>query len=104
MVVALALDAAGFDRQAIVGDYVASSERIEAITQRLRGSPTYSAELAGVDPARLAPVSNTIERFFHFVEAGWGSSSEWLAAQGLAPGDLKRLQERLSSGAAAAAA
>jgi protein-tyrosine phosphatase len=104
VVVALALDAAGFDRQAIVGDYVASSERIEAITERLRGSPTYSTELAGVDPAQLAPVSNTIERFFHFVEAGWGSSSEWLAAQGLEPADLKRLQERLSSGAAAAAA
>jgi hypothetical protein len=41
VVVALALDAAGIERAAIVADYVATAERIEAIIARLVSSPTY---------------------------------------------------------------
>ena len=50
VVVALALDAAGVDRRTIVGDYLATAQRIDAIMARLVGSPTYRSELEGHDP------------------------------------------------------
>lgn len=104
VIVALALDAAGVDRAAIVADYVASSERIEAIMQRLRGSATYRAELEGQEPARLAPVATTMERFFELLDEHFGGSAAWLSAEGLEPADLERLRARLSSAGAAVSA
>ena len=52
VMVALALDAAGVDRERIVGDYLATAERIEAILARLVSSSTYRAELEGHDARR----------------------------------------------------
>ena len=45
VVVALALDAVGVERDAIVADYLASGDRIEEIMARLVSSSTYRAEL-----------------------------------------------------------
>jgi protein-tyrosine phosphatase len=56
VVVALALDAAGVDRDTIVGDYLATRERIDAIIARLVSSSTYRAELEGHDAQKYAPV------------------------------------------------
>jgi protein-tyrosine phosphatase len=56
VVVALALDAAGIDRPAILSDYLATGERIDAILARLVSSPTYRKELEGHDPRKHAPV------------------------------------------------
>ncbi|HTX30594.1 MAG TPA: tyrosine-protein phosphatase [Solirubrobacteraceae bacterium] len=104
VVVAVALDAAGFDRRVIVADYMASAERIEAITERLRGSSTYRAELEGIDASQLAPVPETMERFFGFIDTGWGGSAAWLAAEGFTAQDLERLRRRLRAADAAEAA
>ena len=104
VVVALALDAAGVTRPAIVADYAASRERIEAILKRLRSSATYRAELAGQDPARSAPVAATMERFLQFLDERFGGAAAWLSARGLEPSDLDRLRTRVVGGAAAAVA
>ncbi len=56
LVVALALDAAGIDRETILADYLATGERIDAILARLVSSPTYRAELEGHEARRHAPV------------------------------------------------
>ena len=45
VVVALALDASGVEREVIVADYLATEERIHAIFDRLLSSPTYREEL-----------------------------------------------------------
>lgn len=103
VVVALALDAAGIDRRAVVADYLASRERIEAIMERLLSSSTYRAELEGQDPAKLAPLPGTMDRLLELVDQRFGGSAEWLLANGLERGDLRRLRSRVSSGAAAAA-
>ena len=47
VVVALALSAAGVSREAIVADYVATGDRLEAVLARLLASPTYAADLDG---------------------------------------------------------
>jgi protein tyrosine/serine phosphatase len=96
VVVALALDAAGIDRGAIVDDYLASRERIEEIMARLVRSPTYRAELDGQDPHQLAPSRGTMERFLQIVDERLGGSVAWLGANGLEPADLERLRRRLT--------
>ena len=96
VVVALALDAVGADRAAIVGDYLASAERIEAIVARLMSSSTYRAELEGTDVRRQAPVPGTLERMLELVDRSFGGSAAWLSAHGLVEDDLERLRARLA--------
>lgn len=95
-VVALALDAAGVSRELIVADYMASAARIGQIIERLRGSETYRAELAGHDPQAHAPLPGTIERVLDLVETRFGGSAAWLMAQGLELPELERLRLRLA--------
>ena len=45
--VALALSVVDADRQAIIDDYAASSERVEGVITRLMSSPTYADNLEG---------------------------------------------------------
>lgn len=96
VVVAVALDAAGVDRETIVSDYLATDQRIEAIMDRLVSSPTYRAELEGHDPRRHAPVPGTMERVFELVDERFGGTAEYLRERGLDYGDLERLGQRLA--------
>ena len=96
VVVALALDAAGVDRDTIVGDYLASAERIDAIVARLVRSPTYGPGLGGRDPQEHAPVPGTMERFLELIDVRLGGSVSWLSAHGLSDVDLERLEHRLA--------
>jgi protein-tyrosine phosphatase len=95
VVVALALDAAGVDRQAIVGDYLATAQRIDAIMARLVSSPTYRSELQGHDPRTHAPIPGTLERLFELLDERFGGSTAWLSANGLSDAELDRLCHRM---------
>jgi protein tyrosine/serine phosphatase len=97
VLVALALDAAGMDREAIVADYLATGQRIDAIVARLVSSSTYRAELEGHDPQQHAPTVGTMERVLQLVDERFGGSAAWLAAHGLSKPDLERLRRRLGS-------
>lgn len=96
VVVALALDAAGVDRDEIVSDYLATAERIDAIMARLVSSPTYRSELEGHDPRSHAPIPGTMERVFELVDERFGGSAAWLSAQGLSDEELGRLRHRMA--------
>jgi hypothetical protein len=98
VVVALALDAAKVDRHAIVADYLATGQRIDAIIARLRDSPTYRSELDGHDPRTHAPAPGTIERVLGLVDERFSGSAAWLSAHGLGDAELKRLRQRVTSG------
>jgi hypothetical protein len=95
VVVALALDAAGVDREAIVSDYLASAERIFPIMARLVGSETYRSELEGRDPRAHAPLPGTMERVLELVDDAFGGSTQWLSSHGLTDADLRRLRSRI---------
>jgi protein-tyrosine phosphatase len=97
VVVAVALDAAGADRDAIVADYVATEQRIHAIFDRLLSSPTYRDELKDTYPATHAPVPGTMERVLALLDEGFGGSAAWLTAHGLADTDLARLRRRVAA-------
>ena len=95
VVVALALDAAGVDRDMIIADYLASAERIDAIVARLLSSPLYRDELQGHDPRQHAPVRGTMERVLELIDERHGGSAAWLVANGLDDRDLQALRHRL---------
>jgi protein tyrosine/serine phosphatase len=96
VVVALALDAVGVDRDLIVADYLATGARIDAILARLMTSPTYSPGLEKRDVGALAPEPETMERVLELVHDRFGGSAAWLCAHGLGDADLERLRHRLA--------
>ena len=102
LVIALALDAAGVRREAIVADYAATSERIGAIVARLAASPTYVRDMVTDDPTRHAPRPESMARILQLLDERHGSPAGWLAEHGLEDDALNALRERLTTGAAAA--
>ena len=82
-VVALALTLAGVERDAVVADYAASSERVEGVVARLLASPTYEENLRGrpieshlSHPEAMTTLLDHIEQHYGGVEAlltrmGW---------------------------------
>ncbi|HTA34132.1 MAG TPA: tyrosine-protein phosphatase [Solirubrobacteraceae bacterium] len=95
VVVALALDAAGVERAAIVADYLATAERIDAIIARLVSSPLYRDQLESRESRHHAPVPGTIERVLELVDERHGGSVAWLLANGLDESELQQLRRRL---------
>jgi protein-tyrosine phosphatase len=96
VVVALALDATGVEREAIVRDYLASADRIDEIMERLLSSPTYRTDLEGHQARQHAPTQGTMERVFEIIDQRFGGSAAWLSANGLEAADLHRLRSRLA--------
>jgi protein tyrosine/serine phosphatase len=97
VVVALALSAVGVRPEAIVADYAATGERIEAILDRLRRSPTYAEDLVGRPADAHRPRPETMAAFLEQVDARYGGTAEWLAGHGFADDDLRLLRDRLRS-------
>jgi protein-tyrosine phosphatase len=97
VVVALALDAAGVEREAIVADYMATAERIEEIIAALVASDTYRRELEGHDPQSRAPRRESIERVLQLVDERFGGTEAWLVANGLSGADLERIRDRFEN-------
>ena len=95
VVVALALLCAGVTREAVVADYVATGERIDAIIDRLRSSPVYAADLEGRDPASHLPRAVAFERFLDEVDSRHGGPLAWLTTHGFGAVEQASLGARL---------
>ena len=95
VVVALALTAAGVRPEAVVADYAATSQRIEAILDRLRRSPTYARDIDNVpaDAHRARP--ETMQAFLREVDTRYGGTVPWLTDHGLTAGELSLLRDKL---------
>jgi protein-tyrosine phosphatase len=97
VVVALALDAVGVERNAIVDDYARTSERLRPLLERLAASPTYAGEIWVSDPDRHAPRPDTMHGFFAAIDDEYDGSSAWLATQGWTDTDQQALVSKLTS-------
>lgn len=95
VVVALALTAAGVRRQAVVADYAATGERVEAIMSRLRRSPTYARDIDSLPAESHRPRAETMTAFLEQVDARYGGVARWLSDQGLTAGELDLLRTKL---------
>ncbi len=100
VIVAVALAAVGVTREAIVADYAATAERIDAIMDRLRSSETYAADLIKsdarwpVDFDRHTPRAQTMELFLDGLDEQGGAPG-WLKSHGWTDDDDNALRARL---------
>ena len=94
-IVALALSVAGADRDAIIADYAASTERIEAIVERLlrsrdvRREPARSADVVPRDPPETMQASWTTST------SEYGGAEPLLGRMGWTDDDSERLRAKL---------
>lgn len=94
-IVALALSVAGADPGAIVEDYAASSERMEAILERLLGSTTYADNLRDRPLSSHLTYPETMQTFLDYVASEYGGVEPLLATMGWTDADTRRLRAKL---------
>jgi protein-tyrosine phosphatase len=95
VIVALALTAAGVEPEAIVADYTASAERIEAIIERLRRSKTYAQDVSERPVQAHTPRAETMRAFLRQLDVRYGGLPSWLAASGFDSDEFTRLRDKL---------
>jgi protein-tyrosine phosphatase len=95
VVVALALTVAGVEPEAVVTDYAASEERIEAIIERLARSRMYAGGVNGTPVRAHAPRAETMKAFLEEVDRRYGGAEAWATASGLTAEELSQLRAKL---------
>jgi protein tyrosine/serine phosphatase len=92
VIVAMALTAVGVGPEAVIADYAASAERVDAVIARLTGSTTYSEDTKTKPVGAHAPRPETMKAFLEQLEVRYGGLTKWLADNGFTDGDLARLR------------
>jgi protein tyrosine/serine phosphatase len=95
VVCALALTAAGVEPEAIVADYAASAERIEAVVERLTRSKMYGRGVSKIPLKAHTPRAETMTAFLQQLEVRYGGLKGWAADNGLTEEDLAALRAKL---------
>jgi protein tyrosine/serine phosphatase len=95
VVIALALSAVGVCRDAVVADYVATGEVIEAIVGRLLRRPTYAEDVSRRPVRDHRPRAATMEGFLAALDGRFGGPVGWLAAAGFGAAEVAALRARL---------
>ena len=95
VVVALALTAAGVRPEAVIADYAATGDRIEAILGRLRRSRTYARDIDRQPAVPHLARAETMAAFLEQMDARHGGVVRWLADHGFGDDDLDLLRVKL---------
>jgi protein-tyrosine phosphatase len=95
VVAALALSAVGVRPEAVVADYAATGDRIGAIVDRLRSSPTYASDVNSKPAEDHRPRPQTMAAFLEQLNARHGGAIRWLATHGFGDDDLRLLHAKL---------
>jgi protein-tyrosine phosphatase len=95
VVVALALTAAGVRPEAVVADYAATGDRVEAILGRLRKSRTYARDIDSQPVVAHLARPETMAAFLQQMDVRYGGVVRWLADHGFGDDDLRLLRAKL---------
>lgn len=95
VVCALALEAVGVTREAVVADYAATGERLEAVLARLRASDTYAADLDSRPADSHRPQASIMDKFLTRMDEEHDGALAWLTANGWTDEDTAALHDRL---------
>jgi protein-tyrosine phosphatase len=95
VIVALALTVARVEPEAIVADYMATADRIEAIIGRLRRSRTYAKDMSSRPVTAHLPRAETMRAFLEQLDVRYGGLPRWLAGHGFAGDEFSLLRARL---------
>jgi protein tyrosine/serine phosphatase len=96
-IVALALSVADAERQAIIDDYAASSERVEGVVHRLRSSPTYADNLRDRPLSSHLSLPETMISFLRHIDETFGGVQQMLIKMGWTAEDNDQLRAKLRS-------
>jgi protein-tyrosine phosphatase len=94
-IVALALSVADADRQAIIDDYAASSERVAEVVARLKSSPTYAENLEDRDLSSHLSHPETMISLLRHIDETFGSVPQMLIKMGWTEEDNEQLRAKL---------
>lgn len=94
-VVALALLVAGADREAVIADYAASSDRVEGIVDRLMNTRTYADNLRGRPLESHLSKPETMRGLIDHLDSEYGGVEGLLATIGWTAEDSTRLRAKL---------
>jgi protein-tyrosine phosphatase len=95
VVVALALTIAGVEPEAIVDDYMATDDRLEAIVERLSRSRMYAGEITSRPVKAHAPRAETMKAFLEQLTVRYGGIDAWLTANGFGAAEVDTLRAKL---------
>ena len=95
VVVALALTAVGVRPEAVIADYAATGDRVEAILGRLRTSRTYARDIDGQPVVPHLARPETMAAFLQQMQERYGGVVRWLADHGFDDDDLRLLRVKL---------
>ena len=95
VVVALVLTAVGVRPEAVIADYAATSDRVEAILSRLRRSRTYARDLDSQPAIAHLARPETMAAFLQQMRSRYGGVVPWLAEHGFSDDDLHLLRAKL---------
>jgi protein tyrosine/serine phosphatase len=95
VLVALTLTAAGVEPEAIVADYMASNDQLEAVVEQLSRAKMYAGGISKTPIRAHAPRAETMKAFLEQLDAKYGGAAAWAAGHGLTGGDLSRLRAKL---------
>lgn len=93
--VALAMLIAGAERDAVVADYAASSQRVPQIVARLRASDTYRDSLTGTTDDQHMTHPESMRGFLEYVDLRYGGVPQLLAGIGWTDDDSARMWAKL---------
>jgi protein tyrosine/serine phosphatase len=94
-IVALALSVADAERQAIIDDYAASSERVEEVVNRLKASPTYADNLRDRPLSSHLSLPETMISFLRHIDETFGGVQQMLIKMGWTAEDNEQLRAKL---------
>jgi protein tyrosine/serine phosphatase len=95
VVVALALTVAGVQPEAIVEDYMATDDRLEAIVERLSRSRMYAGDITSRPVKAHAPRAETMKAFLEQLTVRYGGIDAWLTANGFGEAEVAALRAKL---------
>ena len=95
VIVALALTVAGVEPEAIVADYMATAERMDAIIERLARSRTYSSDVTSRPVRAHLPREETMKSLLEQLHVRYGGLPRWLAGHGFTDDDTGQLRAKL---------
>ena len=95
VVVALALTVAGVEPAAIVDDYMATDDRLEAIVERLSRSRMYAGDVTSRPVKAHAPRAETMKAFLEQLTVRYGGIDAWLAGNGFGDAEAAALRAKL---------
>ncbi len=95
VLVALLLEAAGVEREAVVADYAATQQRMDGVVARLSGSDAYQ-QLAHEIPAFVLEAHpGTMEIVLAGIDERWGGAVAYFEAHGAAAATIDRWRDLL---------